>query len=912
MAQRLYRRVVMALRSFLRRQTVERELDEELRFHLEQMEAVADTREEKLPEARPQMPRYMTGLDQVKEACRDMRTLRPLEEFLGDLRMGGRRLRKTPGFTLTAIITMALGIGANAAIFSLLNAVLLRPLPGVQSPDSLFLFSDGSFEGSVVATTPEAGTVAAYSFPLYNRLREQLRLFDDIAAQQSNTTGAVVHQAGADSADGAPASARCVTANYFEVLGVSPMLGRTFRADDQTSPGANPVLMLSYGYWQRRFGGTPSIVGSQLIVNGFPYTVVGITPPYFIGTKIGAATDLWVPMTMQAELMRRESRLSSRDNTWWLLVMGRIKRDVSLRQAQAEVNLVLQQFIAEAPGFANASEARNRVHAELFPGARGVSSPRRQFGLSLLVLMAGVALLLFIACINVSHLLLARGAGRQAEVSLQLALGATRSRIVRQLVTEGLLLAVVGGTAGLVIGRWCTAGLVRLASTGQTPLVVDTTLDMRVLAFSAFLIVATAVLFGLVPAWQTSFTHSSGSLKARSAAGFGSPGRRAFGRLLLISQVALAVLLLAGAGLLTQTLRNLREVDKGFREDNVLVVNLNSRLTALSPQQLVPVYELLLDRVSSLPIQSASMATDTPLSGNTNTTDISIPGRPSALGDDMEVQVIVVTPRYFETMGMSVVEGRGLTPGDRAGAPRVTVINEALARRFFIPGDVLGRRLRAGGQDQDVTVVGVVKNARVNDLRSEPRPMLYLPLAQSPDFLRGLQVRTAGEPGTLAAEIRQIIRNTNADLAVNEVSTLGQQVARSLARERLTATLSGAFGLLALMLVCVGLYGVLSQRVAQRSAEIGVRVALGSTRGGVQWLIVRESLVVVFSGLALGIPAALATGKGMASLLFGLNAAHPQTLIGATAVIVVVTLSASYIPAWRASRVDPMIALRTE
>jgi predicted permease len=392
----------------------------------------------------------------------------------------------------------------------------------------------------------------------------------------------------------------------------------------------------------------------------------------------------------------------------------------------------------------------------------------------------------------------------------------------------------------------------------------------------------------------------------------GSPGRRAFGRLLLISQVALSLLLLVGAGLLTQTLQNLQDVDKGFREDHVLLVSLNSRLTGLSPQQLVAVYEQLLDRISSLPTRSASMAADTPLSGNTNTTDISIPGRASPPREDMEVQVNVVTPHYFETMGMRVVEGRGVTPDDRAGAPRVTVINEALARRFFGSGGVLGRRLRVGGPNQELTVVGVVKNARINDLRSDPDPILYQPLAQSPEFLRGLQVRTIGEPGTLVAEIRQTIRNTNANLAVNEVSTLHQQVDRSLARERLIATLSGAFGVLALMLVCVGLYGVLSQSVAQRTAEIGVRVALGCTRRGVQWLIVREWLVVVVAGLAVGIAAALATGRGMAGLLFGLSAVDPQTLSGATAIVVVVTVSASYMPAWHASRVDPVVALRSE
>ena len=376
--------------------------------------------------------------------------------------------------------------------------------------------------------------------------------------------------------------------------------------------------------------------------------------------------------------------------------------------------------------------------------------------------------------------------------------------------------------------------------------------------------------------------------------------------------MALSLLLLVSAGLLTQTLRNLVEVDKGFRENDVLLVNLNSRLTGLSPQQLVPVYQQLFDRISSLPIQSASMAVDTPLSGNTNTTDVSIPGRLSAPGGDVEVQVVVVTTRYFETMGMSVVQGRSLTPEDRAGTPRVTVINEAFSRRFFDSGGVLGRRFRAGGQDQDLTVVGVVKNARVNDLRSEARPIMSLPHAQSPEFLRGLQIRTVGEPGRLAAEVRQIIRNTNANLAVNEVTTLSQQVDRSLVRERLIATLSGAFGVLALILVCVGLYGVLSQSVAQRTAEIGVRVALGATHQGVQWLILRESLLVVLSGIALGVPAALAAGKGMAGLLFGLGAVDPETLSYATAVVLIVTVSASYIPAWRASGVDPIVALRYE
>ena len=902
MVTRALHRVRMALRSFILRRSTERELDAELRFHFEQMEAVAGA----------QRHAYSSGLDQAKDACRDMRTLRPLDEFLNDLRLGGRRLRKSPGFAVTAVLTIALAIGANTAIFSLLNAVLLRPLPGVRSPDNLVLFSDGTYEGRLGAITPEPGALVAYSYPLYNRLRDELRLFESVAAQQSYTTGAVVQLTGADGSDADPASARCVSANYFDVLGVTAAIGRTFGAGDQTSPGANPVLILSHGYWQRRFGGAPSIVGSQIVVNGFPYTVVGVTPPHFTGTKIGAATDFWVPITMQPQLMRRASMLSSRDHDWWLLVIGRTRRDVSLRQAQAEVNVALQQFLADTPASGDETAARARVRAELFPGARGVSSPRRQFGASLLVLMGGVGLLLVIACMNVSHLLLARSFRRQAEVSLQLALGATRSRIVRQLVTEGLLLAVLGGLAGLAIGRWCTAAIVRLASTGQTPLVVDTTPDVRVLAFSAVLILATAVLFGLVPLWQTSHIQLSSSLRAKSRGLLGSPGRRAFGRLLLISQVALSLLLLVGAGLLTQTLRNLEELDKGFREDGVLLVNLNSRLTGLTSQQLIPVYEQLLERISSLPVRSVSMALDSPLSGNIMGTDFSIPGRPSTPGADMEVQIVVVTARYFETMGMRVVQGRGVTHEDRAGTQSVAVINEAFARRLSDSGGVPGTRFRAGGQPRELNVIGVVKDARINDLRRDPGPVMYLPLAQSPEFLRSLQVRTAGEPATLAAEIRQMIRSTNPALVVNGVSTLREQVDRSLVRERLTATLSGAFGILALVLVSVGLYGVLSQTVAQRTAEIGVRVALGATQQGIQWLILRESSVLVLSGIALGIPAALLAGKGMGSLLFGLSVVDPQTLTGATGVVLIVTVLASSIPARRASRVDPIVALRCE
>jgi predicted permease len=898
----------MALRSFFRRRTTEQELDRELRFHFEEMEAAA--------QARPGTGRSADRtreLDRVKEQCRDARTLQVVDEFFKDLRVGSRRLRKNPAFASTAIATIALAIGANIAIFTLLNVILLRPLPAVSSPHDLVLFSDGSFEGAFVAQVPEAGALPAYSFPLYQRLRDELRLFDGVAAQQSNTTGAVVQTPGTDASDGDPASARCVSANYFDVLGVRPLLGRTFRSEDDASPGAKPVIVLSHAYWLRRFGGMSTVVGSELVVNGFPYTVVGVTPDHFIGTKIGAATDFWVPIAMQPQFMRRASMIGGRDATWWLLVIGRSRPGVPLSAATAEVNVVVQRYLSDLPALPGAVAAPARVRADLVTGARGVSSPRRQFGPSLVLLMSGVGLLLLIAGINVSHLVLARGVTRQNEVALELALGATRTRIVRRLITEGVLLAGLGGAAGLAIGRWSSNALVQLASTAQRSLVVDTPIDLRVLAFAALLILAMAVLVGLVPIWRASVMRANHLPGARSESAAGSPERRGVGRLLAVAQVSLSLLLLVGAGLLTQTLRNLQWADKGYREDHVLLVSINSRLTGLNPPQLVPVYEELLDRISSLPVRAVSMAADTPLSGNMNTTDIAIPGRSVAPGENVEAQVVVVSPRYFETMGMRLVEGRGLHGEDRASAPPVAVVNETFARRFFASGRALDQRFVAGGQNQPISVVGVIANAKVNDLRSNPPPIMYLPLAQSPEVMRSLQVRTLGEPGRLAADVRRIIRETNARLAVNELTSLQDQIGRSLMRERLIATLSAAFGLFALVLVCVGLYGVLAQTVVQRRAEIGVRIALGATPHGVQWLILRESLLLTVSGIALGLPLALRIGHAMRGLLFGLSAHDSPILTGVAATIIaLVAVAAAYIPAWRASRIDPIVALRCQ
>lgn len=887
------------------------EIEEELDYHLamlakERVEEGAQPAEGSLFARRK-----LGNKTLITEVTREMWRWNSLETVWQDLRYAFRQLRQSPGFAFVAVMTLALGISANTAIFSLLDGVLLRALPGVRSPGALVLFSDGGFEGSFRANIPDPGPLPLYSYPLYERLRDHAQLFDGIAAQQSNTGGANVQAAGSE-ADGTAneASGRCVTANYFDVLGVSAFRGRTFGANDQTAPGANPVLVMSYGYWQRRFGGNPAVIGSRLIVNGSPFTVIGITPPNFIGTEVGSATDFWVPVTMQAQLMRRESFLSR--DAWWLLVIGRIKPGVSLEQAQASFNVVLQQYLSEVPLRPDEVAGRKRVRIELLPGVKGVSPLRQKFGLPLVVLMAGVGLLLLIACINISHLLLARSIRRQREISLRLALGASRIRVLRQLATEGLLFSLLGGMAGLVLGRWCSYGLLHLASPGPVPLAVDVSADARVLLFTSLLTIATGILFSLAPMWRVLGIELNASLQAMSRSVSGSVMRRSFGRLLLVSQVALSLLLLVGAGLLVQTLRNLKNIDKGFREEHVLLVNVWFRLAGLNPLQTMTVYQELLDRISALPgVRSASLALQTPLSGNTDTTDISIPGHPAPWGTDMEVEVMVVTPRYFETMGMSLAQGRGLTRDDQANTPRVAVINEAMARKFFY-SNALDRRFCCGAQNAELTVVGIVKNAKLLNLRDQVRPVMYLPLAQSPTLLKSIQIRTAGDPVLLASQIRQIARNVNPNLPVMQVNTLRDQVDRSLVEERLVAILSSAFGTLALLLVCIGLYGVLSQGVAQRTSEIGVRMALGAQRRQVQWLVLREAFLLVLFGIAIGLPIALVAARGLTRMLFGLSPANPLILSIACTTILIVAALAAYMPAWRASRVDPIVALRYE
>jgi predicted permease len=837
-------------------------------------------------------------------------------DLLQDLRHGVRLLRRSPGFTVLVVLSLALGMASNTAIFSLIDAVLLRPLP-VPQPDQLVLMTDGNTGGRWRWDEVTEPRLDLYTYPLYQRLRAD-PLFDGVVAEDSSYTPALVVESG--SADGradARATGRLVSANYFSALRVPAWRGRTFLPEDETAPGANPVLVLSHAYWQRRFGGSPEVVGAHLTVNGTAYTVVGVAPAGFSGTEIASGVDFWAPLTMQAALTRDRSLLgppTGPRDLRWLLVVGRLKAGVSLAAAEASANRILQAFLDADPALAKVVLARQPIRIALDPGVMGFNRLGQSFREPLLTLMAGVGLLLLIVCLNLSHLLLARAIGRQREMGIRAALGASRARLVRQLLAEGLLLAALGAAAAALATRWLSDGLIALASVrnlevGQSP---------RVVAFTALLALGTAVLIGMVPALQTSRRRGDLQLAMRegSRAIAGAGGRRVVSRLLLASQVAFSLVLLVGAGLMAGTLGKLRGVDKGFDEANVLLVDLNLRLTGLGKQQLVPLEDELLRRVAALPgVRFASLSQGARLpGGGRHIEPIFLPGSTA----EVRTMIGSVTPAHFATLGLTLARGRVLTADDRKGAPPVAVINETLARQMGggqrgdgESPDVVGKRFRF--EDQEITVVGVIRNAKANGLRRAARPMIYVPAAQATQVLDDLEVRTDGtDPAAVTEQIRRVLREAHPALAGVAVRSLRSQVERSLGRERLLATLSSAFGLAALFLVCLGLYGVISQWASHRTREIGVRMALGATSGGVRWLVLRQGFVLVLAGVLVGLPAAMAAARLLADLLFGVSPTDAKTMAAAALALFAVATAAAYLPARRASRVDPMKALRAE
>jgi len=833
------------------------------------------------------------------------------DHLLQDLRFGLRMLRKNPGFTLVAVLTLALGIGANTAIFSLLNVIMLRELP-VQSPKQLLLFGKGRAGGS----DGQFASTELYSYPFYRGMRQKNQAFSDVSAILS-LLFTKMHGAVGGSAELEPMDVQLVAGNYFSFLGVKAILGRSFtQAEDEPASG-HPVAMASYAWWDRRFARDPAAIGKTVTLGSTVYTIIGVTPPGFFGTTVGESPDLWIPLSMEKQVSPGWNGLD--DNAFQsLYILGRLKQGVSAGQAQANVNLLARQIWQDQAGATlTKRQQEDLAHAqiELTSAARGLSRIRFRASMPLQILMAVVGLVLLIACANIANLSLARGTAREREIAVRMSLGAGRARLIRQMLTENLLLALSGGAVGVVLAWWAGGGLLAMIPHGPEPLPLDVAPDARVLGFTFIVSLVTALFCGMAPALRATRITLGNSLK-EGRGRISAASRTPLAKALIVSQVALSLVLLIGAGLFLRTLVNLASVNTGFNKENVLLFGIDPPAVGYKEDlRLVNLYQQIEQRVSALPGVRADSISFFTFDEGEWTGSVSVLGRTPTPEDDMIVTNNVVGPGYFATLGISLLLGRSFGPQDTANSPKVAVINETFAKWYLPGGSPIGRHFGLGGDpahSNDIEVVGVVKNAKYQDLRERPFPAAYYPYTQHVQYLNDFEVRYTGSPEAIIPEVRQAIRQVDRSLPVAYSGTLMQQVNRSMEGQSLIARLSTFFGVLAAFLACIGIYGLTSYGVTRRTNEIGIRMALGADGSGVLWMVMRESLTLVALGVAIGIPVALAAARLVSVVLYGLTAADPTTLTLAALLMIAVAALAGYLPARRAAKVDPMVALRYE
>ena len=829
-----------------------------------------------------------------------------------DLRYGLRMLAKAPGFTAVAVLTLALGIGANTAIFSVMNAVMLRNLP-VEKPSELVLFGDGHAGGS----TDHFADTRLYSYPYFQKIRERNHSFSELSAVLSLTLNGM-HGKVDGNPDFEKMNVQLVSGTFFSMLGVKPVLGRTFSATDDEPAGAHPIAVASYSWWKRRFNGAPDTLGKTINLEQNVYTIVGVAPQDFYGTMVGQTPDVWIPLSMEAQVSPGWNGLN--DSSFQSLdIFGRLKAGVSVATAEAEVNLLAQQLWREQAGPTPTKEQEQELaedHIALTPAARGISRLRFRYSLPLQVLMAVVGLVLLIACANIANLLLARGTARQREIAVRMAIGAGRSRLIRQMLTENALLVLIGGGLGIWFASWASVALVRMVTPGTEASPLNVGPDATVLAFTLIVSVATAALFGIIPALRNTRIDLTPSLKEGKGTA-GAAARGAMANALIVAQVALSLVLLVGAGLFLRTIINLENVDTGFDKQNVLLYGIDpSAVGYKQDARLVNVYQSIEQKVEAEPgIKSASISFFTFNQGEWDDSVV-VKGGTVAPGIDNDVVENVVGPDYFKTMGIPLLVGRALGPQDTMNSPKVAVINETMARNFFPGGSPIGRRFGIGEDPKhsgDFEVVGVVKDAKYIRIGEAASAAAYYPYTQNGDrYFYNLTVRYSGSSRPIANEVRQAVGSVDARLPVAYVSTLAELVDQSLASQSMIAKLSTFFALLAAFLACIGIYGITSYAVTRRTSEIGIRMALGANGRSVLGMVLREVAKLVAIGVVIGVPAALAADRWASSLLFGLKPTDPATMLSATALLLAVAVFAGFIPARRASRVDPIVALRYE
>jgi predicted permease len=821
-----------------------------------------------------------------------------------DVRYSVRMLRKNPGFTCMVVLTLALGIGANAAIFSVTDKVLLQSLP-VTKPDALVVIS--SYD-------PRSGPEAdmSFSYPMYQDLRDKNDVFAGVLARG----GAQMNISYGDQNDRVRAD--LVSGNFFQVLGVQPWAGRLLTQDDDRTPGAHPVAVISYSFWQRRFGKDASIIGKTILANEHPLTVLGVTPPGFYGVYLSSTPDVWVPLMMTPVFNPLPpTRLQSRRHQW-LSLMARRKDGVTPAQAQASLEVLYHQIreseAQQLPPSASAYDRQQFLARKiaLLPGGQGFQTLQREMRTSLLLLFGATCVVLLILCANLANLVMARATARAQEIAVRLALGAGRLRLLRQWLTEGIVLSLLGGTAGVFVALWIKAALMLFIPPDYRAN-LDSPLGWRFVGFVFLVSIVVGLLFSLAPAVQAARHASVPTLHLESRS-FTSAGRLLSLRSgLILLQVALSLPLLVGAALLLRTLQNLRAVDTGFGKDNVLFVTLNPALNGYSPEKSRNFYNELLLKTRALPgVKTASLATDSPLSGGWDMNGIVVEGYTPREDEKMNVDATYISPDYFRTLDIPLLMGRDFSEQDTLGSPKVAIINEKMARYFFDAANPIGKRI---GLEKipDVTIIGVVKDAKYINLREPMRRHFYTPIMQEPRlFDLALHVKTGTDTQAVANQLRAQIKELDPHLPLYNVKSLVTEIDESLVQERLVTWLSTAFGLLATLLAALGLYGVLTFSVARRTREIGIRVALGAQRRDVFKLIISQGMILVGIGVALGLAASYALSRLIATLLFGVSPTHPMTFVTVSSVLILVALLACYLPARKATKVDPLVALRYE
>jgi predicted permease len=835
-----------------------------------------------------------------------------MPSVIHDFRFALRLWRQRPGFTAIALLSLALGIGANTSIFSLMDALMLRSLP-VKNPDQLMLFGSGRTSG-VMDDFPERSS-ELFSEPFLKTVREKNDAFSDIAALESMTENVHARFSGAN-AELEPMHIRLVSGNYFALLGVGPALGRVLAEEDDQKPGGNPVIVMSYRFWQRRFSKDAGVLGRAVTFNGTALTVIGVAAREFSGTVVEESPDFWIPLSMQAQVQPwlGDPRGTLTQSLW---LTGRLKPGVNPRTAQANANVVYQQWMHQVAGTSPSAEQienMKKARIELHPAGNGISGLRTQFSDSLKILMVLVGLVLLIACVNIANLLLAQTTGRQREIAVRLALGANRRRLTSQFLAESLMLSLLGGALGVLIAWWGGQLLLTLVQAGPDPLPIQVGPNARVLLFTFGLSLVTGVLFGLAPALRMTHVDLAPSLREGKGTAR-SQTRSRLGQLLVAGQVALALFLMIGAGLFVRTLQKLEQAGPGFDAARVVLLNLDSDASDFKGPAVERMHRQLEERLRGLPgVQAASFSS---LNFNEGRWMVRMwpEGAPHLTSAAKPTDGNQVGAEYLRALGIPVVMGRDFGPQDTPQSQAAVVVNETLARALYPGVSPIGRHVAMEGDNRpDLEIVGVVKDAKDQSLRDKPRGMFFIDLEQGkiPDTFNDLVVRVSGKPEALMSQIRTVIHAVDPNLAVWDVMTLADAVDRSLGQEKLLAKLASFFGALALLLASIGLYGVMAYSVARRTNEIGIRMALGAQPGAVQGMVLRESVLVVGLGLVAGIPATLACGRYVSSQLYGLAPNDPVTIVGAAALLIAVALLASYLPARRAAMLDPLTALREE